>query len=350
MSKFYDGTKLLSLKDINGNTPEIYICTSNRSAGKTVYFNKYVINRFLKYGEKFCLIYRFNYELDNISEKFFKDIESLFFNGYTMISERRASGIYHELFLLKPGEEIAVSCGYAISLNSADQIKKYSHMFSDSMRMIFDEFQSETNHYCNDEVKKFISVHMSIARGGGKSSRYLPVYMISNPVSMLNPYYTQLGISERLRDNTKFLRGIGFVMEQGYVESASNAQLESGFNKAFSQDKYLAYSTQNVYLNDSTNFVEKIKGKSYYLCTLKYNGKHFGIREYPETGLVYCDDRPDMTNKNKITVTTDDHEINYVMLKRNEFFLQNLRYYFEHGSFRFKNLSCKEAVLKALSY
>ena len=29
---YYDGTKLLSLKDINGNTPELYICTSNRSA------------------------------------------------------------------------------------------------------------------------------------------------------------------------------------------------------------------------------------------------------------------------------------------------------------------------------
>lgn len=33
-NKFYDGTKLMSMKDINGNTPEIFICTSNRSAGK----------------------------------------------------------------------------------------------------------------------------------------------------------------------------------------------------------------------------------------------------------------------------------------------------------------------------
>lgn len=29
---FYDGTGLLSQKDINGETPEIYLCTSNRSA------------------------------------------------------------------------------------------------------------------------------------------------------------------------------------------------------------------------------------------------------------------------------------------------------------------------------
>ena len=35
MGDFYDGTKLLSLMDTNGNKPEIYMCTTNRSGGKT---------------------------------------------------------------------------------------------------------------------------------------------------------------------------------------------------------------------------------------------------------------------------------------------------------------------------
>ena len=62
------------------------------------------------------------------------------------------------------------------------------------------------------------------------------------------------------------------------------------------------------------------------------------------------DDRSDTTFRLKITVTTDDHEINYVMLKKNDMFLSTLRLYFEKGCFRFKDLKCKEAVLKALSY
>ena len=53
MGIYYDGTKLLSIKDINGNTPSLYICTSNRSAGKTTYFNRLLVNRFLDKGEKF---------------------------------------------------------------------------------------------------------------------------------------------------------------------------------------------------------------------------------------------------------------------------------------------------------
>jgi hypothetical protein len=49
-------------------------------------------------------------------------------------------------------------------------------------------------------------------------------------------------------------------------------------------------------------------------------------------------------------VTTEDHNVNYVMLKRNDMLVQDLRYYFEHGCFRFKDLKSKDAVLTAISY
>ena len=344
MCKYYDGTKLLSMLDINGNKPEIYMCTTNRTGGKTTYFGRLCINRFLDKGEKFGILYRYNYELDDIADKFYKDLGSLFFPSYTMTSKRRAKGTFQELFLNDK------SCGYALSLNNADQIKKYSHLFSDIQRMIFDEFQSETNHYCDNETKKFISIHTSIARGQGKQVRYVPVYMLSNPVSIINPYYVELGISSRLKDDTKFLRGDGFVLEQGYIESASIEQKNSGFNRAFSKNSYTAYSSECVYLNDNKAFVEKPAGKSKYLCTLRYKGSDFALREYTESGLIYCDDKADSSFLTRISVTTDDHNINYVMLKRNDFFLSNLRYFFEHGCFRFKDMRCKEAVLSALSY
>lgn len=344
MGKYYDGTKLLSLTDINGNRPEIYMCTTNRTGGKTTYFGRLVVNRFIDKREKFGLLYRYNYELDDCAEKFFKDIGELFFNGYTMTSKKRAKGIYHELYL--NGEP----CGYAVSINSADQVKKNSHFFSDVKRLIFDEFQSESNTYCPNEIKKFISVHTSMARGQGEQNRYLPVYMLSNPVSIINPYYVELGISSRLTDETRFLRGDGFVLEQGFVESAADAQKSSGFNKAFARNSYVAYSSESVYLNDNKAFVDRPLGVGRYMATLKYNGQTYGIREFAEAGVIYCDDRADETFPLKITVTTDDHELNYVMLKRNDLFLFNLRYYFERGCFRFKDLRCKEAVLKSLSY
>lgn len=343
-STFYDGTKLLSLLDINGEKPEIYICTTNRSGGKTTYFNRYAVKRFLQYGEKFAVLYRFNYELDDCADKFFKDIKGLFFKYNNMTSVKRARGVYHELFINEK------SCGYAIALNNADQIKKNSHLFSDVQRIIFDEFQSETNHYCDNEVTKFISLHTSIARGHGEQTRYVPVFMISNPVSLINPYYVEMGISSRIDNKTKFLRGDGFVMEQGYVESAANAQKASAFNKAFGKNTYVQYSSEAAYLNDNTAFIAPPEGYGKYVATLKYKGKEYAIKTYSTDGIVYCDDKPDTTFPIKITVTTDDHDINYVMLKTNSMFIATMRYYFEKGCFRFKNLACKEAVLSALSY
>lgn len=344
MAKYYDGTKLLSMKDLDGNTPEIFICTSNRSAGKTTYFSRLCVNKWRKGEGKFAIINRYKYELSDCADKFYKDIGTLFFPGTEMTAQPRAGGIFAELYI--NGE----ACGYAICLNSADQLKKYGHLLSDVERMFFDEFQSETNHYCPDEIRKFLSVHTTIARGQGKAVRYVPVYMCSNPVSIINPYYTEMGIGERLRDDTRFLRGNGFVLEQGFVAEASEAQKNSGFNKAFARNAYVAYAAECVYLNDNQAFIEKPVGKPHYLCTLRYNGANYAIKEYADLGIIYCDDRPDVTNSNRLSVTTEDHNVNYVMLRRCELFLTMLRNFFEKGCFRFKNLKCKEAVMKALSY
>ena len=344
MNKYYDGAKLLSLKDINGETPEIYMCTTNNTAGKTTYFSRLLVNRFIDNGDKFMLIYRFTYQLDECADKFFKDIGSLFFNNYVMTAKKRASGSFIELFLNDK------SCGYAVSLNNVDNIKNYSHLFSDTKRMFMDEFQSETNRYCNNEVIKFRALHKAVARGQNEMVRYVPVYMCANPITILNPYYVSMNISNRLNSNVKFLRGNGFVLEQGFNEYASQAQKTSGFNKAFGNDTYAKFTNEAVYLNDNYAFIEKPEGFPRYMATLKYDGCSYGLKEYTESGIIYCDDKADLSYPIRISVTTDDHGINYVMLKRNDIFLSNLRYFFEHGCFRFKDLKCKEAVLKVLSY
>ena len=350
MPNYYDGTKLLSLKDINGETPEIFMVTSNRTAGKTTFFSRMLFRQAITKYRKFMLIYRFNYELDNCADKFFKDIRGLFFPEYTMSSVRQAKGVYHDLFYQRGEEEAPVHCGYAVTLNNVDQIKKMSHLFSDTASMMFDEFQSETNHYCANEVDKLISLHTSVARGNGKMVRYVPVYMIGNPVTLLNPYYVEMDITSRLNGNVRFLRGEGFVLEQGYNENAMQAQKESGFNAAFKRNRYTAYASQATYLADNAAFIEEPSGRKRYLATINYKGTLYALRSYDDAGVVYCDKRPDLTFPGKIAVTTDDHQINYVMLRNNSLFIQNMRFYFDRGCFRFKDLQCKEAILKMLSY
>ena len=343
---YYNGAKLLSMKDSRGEDPEIYLCTSNRTAGKTTYFNRKLINGHKKHGRKFVIIYRYMGELDDCASKFFKDIGGLFFPGDVFTSKARAKGAYHELYLNDK------ECGYALALNAADKIKRYSHLFSDVDEMLFDEFQSESNEYCPDEIRKFRSVHTSVARGQGKMVRRVPVYMISNPVSIINPYYVAMGISDRLTSHVRFLRGPGYVLEQGRNDAATAAQKQSAFNLAFEgeQDSYGAYTSEGIYLNDNMAFIAKPVGIGRYICTLRYQDHDYSLKEFADQGIIYCDDRADSSFPTRISVTTEDHRVNYVMLRRNDLFLSHMRHLFQRGAFRFKNLRCKEAVLRALTF
>ena len=351
MIEYYSGQTLLSKMDINGNRPEVYLCTGNRTAGKTTYFNSFVLRKFIQLRQKFALLYRFQYELSNVSDKFFKDIGGLFFQDYRLKSFPRDNGSYCELYLYHgPHDPHGESCGYAITINGSDQVKKMSHMMTDTDWMFFDEFQSETNKYCPDELTKFKSIHTSLARGAGKQTRYLPVIMASNNVSLINPYFVDMGISDRIRKDTKFLRGPGYVLEVTFNESAARSQRESGFNQAFRDTRYVDFASQNVYLNDSMSFISQPSGRSRYLATLRCDGREFAVREFAELGIVYCDDHPDLSFPVRISVTTDDHQINYVMLRKHDLLVSNCRYLFERGCFRFKNLQCKNAIMKLVCY
>lgn len=341
---YYDGTKLLSMKDIDGNQPEIYMVTTNRTGGKTTWFSRKLVNGFLKKGIKFGLLYRFVDEMEDISEKFFKDIGSLFFPEMEMTDKPMGNGKFRRLMLNDQ------HCGYALPLNAAEAIKKNSHLFSDIGCLFMDEFQSETYHYVPREIDKFQSVHKSIARGQGKQHRYVPVYMCSNPVTLLNPYYTAMGISDRLRTDTKFLRGPGYVLEQGYNESAAKAQADSGFSKAFAGTAYNNYASEGSYLDDNLTFIEKPSGRGRYEMTIVYQGEFYSVVSYDQLGIVYVSDSYNENYPFRISLTTEDHRINYVMLQNQNPIISKLRKLFEYGCFRFKNLKCKAMTIAMLSY
>lgn len=340
MGKFYDGTKLLSLKDIKGEKPAIYMAVSNNSAGKTTWFLSLLVNRFIKKGEKFIILYRFRNELHNVSDKIFGDLKKFpRFSAYEMTEEKGAGGVYIELLLNDK------SCGYAIALNCADSVKKMSHKFNDSTSIFMDEFISETGHYCTDEIQKFIIIYKAAARGYGEQVRPVSVYMAANPYTMLNPYYTAFGIGARLQADTKFLRGDGWVFEQNYNASAGQALGATGVFRAFSDSapEYLAYSTEGKYL-DNSSFVERPDGRPSYICTLSYGGRDYGIYSYRDTGILYCSTRADKTCKRRFAVTLDDMRPNTASIAANRAIIEYMRDYFVCGAFRFQNLLAKQAI------
>lgn len=340
---YYDGTKLLSLKDANGNKPEIYVCDGNRTAGKTTFFNRWFTKRFITHREQFMLVYRYSYELSAVTESFFGDIKSLFFPNYNMSMDSIARG---SIKVLKINDK---ACGFAVYLNNVDIVKKNSHLFNKVMRMLFDEFQSESGNYCKDEVNKLLSLHTSVARGQGEQVRYVPIYMISNSVSIINPYYLAMGIHKRLKDDTKFLRGDGWVLEHSFNTSARDAQLSSSFNRALMSSKYTEYSAENIYLNDNKTFIENMQGDNRYLLTFRSGGKNFAIREYACDNTIYCDQRVDITYPIKIVRDVSSHKEGYTMINNGVGMVILLKQAFSEGLVRFKDQECKNAFMDLMA-
>lgn len=344
MDKYYNGGKILQMKDLNGQTPEIFMVSGNRSAGKTTYFSRKLVNMFLEKRRKFVLLYRYKYMVTHCENSFFGNLK-MFYPNCEMTGKTRQGGIYYELFLN------GKSCGYALALNNPDTIKNISSMFYDVDAVLFDEFQATSDAgYCSDEISKFISVHQSMARGGGKQSRYLPVYMLSNKSSLLNPYFTAFGISDRLRSDTKFMRGTGWVLEMNKNEHAAQAQAESTFMQAFAGSQFYAHSVDNMYLNDNIKFVERMGGNNKYMATIKFNNCEYSIREYDTPHVIYVSTGVDSNNPVKIAVTGDDHQTDYVLKQSYNYLITNLRIFYNWGLIRFQNLNCKSAFLGLISY
>lgn len=340
---YYDGTKLLSLQDKYGEKPEIYICDGNRTAGKTTFFNRLLVNSFIKRGSQFLLVYRYNYELSAVCESFFSDIGSLFFPNYHMTCESIARG---SIKVLSLNDKL---CGFAVYLNNVDIVKKNSHMFSKVQRMLFDEFQSESGNYCKDEVDKLFSLHTSVARGQGEQVRYVPLIMLSNSVSIINPYYLELGIHKVLKEDTKFLKGDGWVLEHCFNQSAKEAQVGSAFNRAFSKSKYSSFAAENIYLNDNSAFVDKMTGSNRYLLTFRCNGRDYSIRDYAEDNVIYCDTRVDGSFPIRIVRDVGSHRDGYTMINNGVGMVTLLRKAFSDGLVRFKDLECKNAFLDLMA-
>lgn len=347
-TQFYDNTKLLNTLDKNGEKPELFIvCSRVRGPGKTFSFTKKLINDFLDKDEKFVLFCRTMKELGNIADGMMKEMLAIEHPDMTVYEKIQMKGVFSKVYLERGiGEEVVkYHCGYVIPLNSADTIKKISSMFTDASQGYFDEFQPENNGtYLSNEVNKFLSIHGSISRGGGQSRRYFPCYFSSNTVSINNPYFVELGLTNKIQDNTKFYRGDGFVFEKCFNEGLVKTHAESPMARAFSSNKSINYR-DNSWLNDDKSCICKPDnwGKSIYMCTLKDTDREYAVRNYPEVGLWYIDYNVDKNFKFVYNISLDGN-LNIPFIKSSSM-MKTIKDMFSQGRMRMKNGQIKNMVL-----
>lgn len=340
---YYNPIKLLTERDADGDLPGIIGCCSNRSAGKTTAFLLATLALYKEYGVQCILLYRYSYEL-NACSAIFEDALSLYPDlGEEITAKPVAKGLFYQIF--NDGQPF----GFALSLNNVDSIKKYSPMFAKTFLLIMDEFQTESGSYLSGEVTKLQSLLLSVSRGGGKQSRFMRLCLLSNNVSLLNPYFIHFGIYKYYQKGTKILHGKGYVFEFSYNSASSKAIRENGLFKAFEQSEYTSVMSSNEYLIAADTFIQKPKGRSKYIFTILYDSDYYGVWDYFEDGYIYVSTKYDKSYKMVVTFRAADHMQTTVMLNHYDYLWNNIREAYKDGMLRFSDMKAKNMILDVLA-
>lgn len=347
--KYYDCAEILSKKDAKGLDPEIYIvCSRTRSAGKTFSFTKKLFEDFLDTQGKFVIFCRNKLELGSVAEGMFKGMLEVYHPEYTMSEHTQMKGIYSNIIITSGQGDQAIKqhCGYVIPLASSDNIKRISSLFVDAVQGFFDEFQPESKiTYLADEVNRFLSIVTSIARGGGTTRRRFPIYFCSNSISVNNPYFIALGLNKRIRPDTKWVKGDGYVFQKVENNLIIDEHANAGINRAFKSNKSIDFA-DNSWMNDNYTCIEKPNnwGRAMYYCTIIDGNYTYGVNYYPEVELYFVGNRYDKSSGLVFNIKYDNMEPN-VPLIRGSMYMQTLKSAMERGVVRFQNITAKESFM-----
>ena len=351
--------KWLLKKDNEGYYPEIYIAMSNRTGGKT-YFAAYLLLKLYEtFGTKFAIFTRTGKNLGKVAEGIFSIVLPEFKN-WSIEEKVVIDNVYSEIYITyehevednkednasMKTEKCREKIGYVMSLKASGEIKNISSTFYDTDIMFFDEFQ--TDQYLKDEPDKFVRIHLSVARGDGLPSRYVPVIMLSNSLSIINPYFKLWELSNKIQYDTKRYREPGLSVLRFINEEVAEEQEKSRFNIACKNSKVLKSSIDNSWLCDSRSCIckpEKSWGNCYYIATFLKNDNKYGVRLY-DNGFIYVNRSIDPTSTNIYTMSDDPEE--NVELAKYSVILKTVKAAFVKGKARFSDLSCKYDMLNWL--
>ena len=299
-----------------------------RGTGKTYSCKKWAIKDFLRNGNQFVYVRRFNTEL-KMTGNFFLDVSQEFPD-----TEFKADGR-----LLKINDKIA---GYAIALSNAKINKSIS--FPKVNKIIFDEFILDKGYhkYIPDEVTNFLELYETIAR-----MRDVTAVFLANSVTFINPYFTYFELEmpygkSFYKKNDVLLQ---LVRDEEFIETKKNTR----FGKLISGTSYGDYAIDNKFFRDSADFIKTRPPGSYPYINLLWKGETIGVWADPQLNLYCCEDYDSQSPT--ISLLKDDKTptSTYIMTFRQSPYFKYIMTAFENNEMFFQNQKMKKTMYELLS-
>ena len=308
-----------------------------RGGGKTYGSLKYAVEQYIKSGQQFMYIRRYQTELDKLTKqrggRLFNAVKSEF-PSHELKAESNT------LYIRKKGSKDYKVLGYAQPLTTASVLK--SDAFPDVTLLVFDEFIIDTRgayHYLKDEVTKFLDLYETIARG-----RDVKCLFLSNAVSITNPYFDFFHLNKPYNGDIQRFGQSKEILVQNFLSTAlQNKKKTSRFGSIISGTEYSNYAYDNEWLLDNEDFIEKKNKRCWCYVILTYKGHNLGIWCDPVQWIYYVSEDCDMQIENRYSVTTDDHKPNVMLFKtgRKLPWLKRLIDSYECGAVRYESMKLK---------
>lgn len=272
-----------SIKPLLSNTDcMVFMVVGGRGRGKTYSVKKTFIEDYIKKGKQFAYMMRYDSDFKNI-DLTFNDV-SKEFPDYSFKVEK------HRAYIKKKKARKWEIMGYMICLSKAKTFKGTN--YPDVYNILMDEFQIDTtnkvsNKYIPGEIKYFTSIIESFIR-----DRNGRVIMLSNAISITNPYFTAWNINP-VQDKTikKKLRQT-LINSKGEPEeyelriAVQSIPARDGFMDA--KRKTLSgllsmfsgmeeSDIQNEYINDDCSFIQEKPKNAVFKFNVVIDGIMMGV-------------------------------------------------------------------------
>lgn len=316
----------------DGNRTLTHNCILNyvigaRGCGKTFWFKKKAIKNFLKNGEQFAYVRRYDTELEgDFKATFFDDVKKYFpdhdikVKGNIAYIDKKAMGFF-----------MAISKG----------VTKKGSTFPNVSLVCFDEFiiDNKIYHYMNDEILHFFNLMSTILRDRTGNR----IFCMSNAVTVSNPYFQQYGIAELNKEFTKVndVTLIQYITNEKFTEHMQNTDI----GKIAKGTVYESYGINNEFLLDDSSFIMKRTPKAYLKYNLYYMGNYIGVWVDYTVGKIFMSKSHD---KSRITyvLTIDDHKPNTMVIKGKSTMLKELTTNFRMSNVYYENVNIKNICKK----
>lgn len=276
----------------------------DRGGGKSFGTLQFCINRYIKYGEEFIYMRRYEQELDDSKP--------------TMFDALKMEGKYPEQELKVKGNRMYCNdkvMGYVLALSTS--MKKKSIPFPRVKWIIFEEFMVDgvTSRYLGHgqkEVEIFNNFYETVDRLRDETR----VFFVANAFSMVNIYFTYFKI--RLPEKPKRFNKYGPVMvcvwhDESYIEAKSKTQ----FYQMVKGTEYAEHAYGNKFYLDKKHFIKKRPSTTEFHFALNYLGKSYGVWVDWSQGSYFVTGKPGQVNSKKVvSLSLSDNRPNNVNIRR----------------------------------